>query len=494
MNKTRLLLVSVVALAVALLASAWSGRAAKEAADAGGIGIPNVGAESDASSTWFCTAGSAPLDPVPHHQVAITNTGKRSTSVRITAYGPEGVAGTHLVEVAPNAADVVDLDAIFSTAGLSAMVEAPHGAISVSNWLFSAEVGDVSQCERESSSVWYFPSQTTVTGSTANLVLFNPFSSDAGVDISAAVSDGVRSPTEWAGVVVPAGTTKVIDLSQFIQRRDQFSVTVQVRSGRVFANSVQTFAGVALEPSPTVTGLRVTRPVAQPRSTWVFAGGFKDPGAAESIVVQNPASTPVTVQVQVSPYGTDLELEPEPFEVRVPARRYAVLDLTQEGRVPDVGFHAITVESTKDHPIVVERHIRLSAVPTAGDSAVERPALATGVSSTTGASGAAKNWTVPGVLTGDSNTPIAFIHNPGDKPATVTVVAKDDQGNRVVLADHQKVPSGDGVAVPLTHESLASTAVRVYEVSATSPIVVEQLVTLSSIPDFALTPAFPLGR
>ncbi|MCB1255785.1 MAG: hypothetical protein KDB26_01675 [Microthrixaceae bacterium] len=494
MNKSRLLLVSVVVLAIALLSSSWSGRGAKESIEATGLGVPVIGAQSDASSTWFCTAGSAPLDPVPHHQVAITNVGQRSTPVRVTAYGPDGVAGTHTVHVAANEANIVDLDTTFSAAGLSAMVEAPRGAISVSSWLLSAKVGDISQCERESSSVWYFPSQTTVTGSTASLVLFNPFSSDAGVDISAAVSDGIRSPTEWAGVVVPAGTTKVIDLSQFIQRRDQFSVTVEVRSGRVFANSVQTYTKVELEPSPVVTGLRLTRPVANPRSKWVFAGGFKDSGAAESIVVQNPGSSSVTVSVQVSPYGTDQDLAPEPFEMQVPPRRYAVLDLTQEGRVPDVGFHSITVESNQGRPIVVQRRIRISAEPTTDESTVTRPDIATGVAATTGSTGGARNWVIPGVITGRSNTPLAFIHNPGDEAATIKVVTTDDDGNSVVLVENHEIPPSDGLALPLTHESLADAAVRVYEVSATAPVVVEQLVTLNAIPDLAVTSAFPLGR
>ncbi|MEZ5311756.1 MAG: DUF5719 family protein [Microthrixaceae bacterium] len=493
MDRARLVLVSIVVVAVGLMAGVWNGRAPLQTDARTGIGVPAVGAENDISSTWFCAGGSASLDPAPHHQIFITNTGSRSVETRVTAFGAEGKVGSQEIKVEANAIVSLDLDVLFSASGLAAMVEAPRGGVVATSWIISSDVADAAPCQREASASWYFPSQTSLIGATAQLVLFNPFSSDAGVDVTSAVADGVRSPTEWTGVVVPAGTVKVLDLAAQIQRRDQFAVTVRVRSGRAFAQSVQSFAQVKIAEVGPFSGLRITAPVAQPRESWDFAGGFKDSGASESLVVFNPNTTAAVVRVQVTPYG-GTDMAPEPFEMRVPARRYSVLDLSKEGRVPDVGFHSISIESEPGEAVVVQRTIRLTAAPATGDAAtVSRASLGDGVGADTGVSGSAKDWILDGILTGASNDPMAFIRNPGDKRVKVDVSTRGDDGKPALVLRNQEIAPGDGVAVRLSVGSVATAATRTYRVDASGPVVVESLRTFESVPDFSLSSAFPLG-
>ena len=62
-----------------------------------------------------------------------------------------------------------------------------------------------------------------------------------------------------------------------------------------------------------------------------------------------------------------------------------------------------------------------------------------------------------------------------------------------MLASKQRIAPGDSLALDLAPEALATPGSRIYRVSASAPVVVEQLVTLGSIPDFSLVPAFPDG-
>ena len=62
----------------------------------------------------------------------------------------------------------------------------------------------------------------------------------------------------------------------------------------------------------------------------------------------NPGEQSARVVVQVTPFG-GAELPPEPFEVEVPARRYSVLDLSAETRIPAEGFHTIQVRVRRRH-------------------------------------------------------------------------------------------------------------------------------------------------
>lgn len=450
-----------------------------------------VGGEDEVSSTWFCAATGAPVEPVPTHRLYVSDTGDVASEVRVSAYGPDGLIDVKIFPIEPRVMRQIDIDGEFGAAGLSAMVESASGTIAVSHGLISTAMGDVAPCQRNAAHESYFPSQTTLTGTSAQLVLFNPFSADASVDLVAAVVDGIRSPTEWAGVVIPAGSTRTIDLSEQVQRRDQFALTVRVRSGRVFTEMVQTYDGIAVDPATNVKGLRLVSPVVEPRSSWTFAGGFTDGGATEIIVVQNPTTEKVDVTVQVFPDGA-ADLLPEPFELSIPAGWYSTLDLTAEGRVPDVGFHSIVVEAGQDAGVVVQRRVSLSAEPVAASEPdlPERPRRAQGIAGSPGVNGAARSWWATGFRLGGANTPLLWIRNSDDRPVEVSINGTTASGETVVLAEGESIAAGDSVTVPLPTAPEGTTAM--YLVEASGPVVVEQLLTLDDVPDFSMVPAFPL--
>jgi hypothetical protein len=434
----------------------------------------------------------------------LANPSKEVVPVRLTAYNAQGLVGEPktIASVAQQVTPV-DVNAVFGGSELSVMAEFDSGALAVQHRITTATSADSVPCSTTSSERWFFPAQTSVLGSSALLVLFNPFSADAGVDITAAVEDGLRSPKEWAGIVVPAGTSRVIDLGQYVQRRDQFSVAVRLRNGNLIAESAQSFDIAAAGDEPAERGLRLQLGVPEARSGWTFAGGFKGSGVKEELVVYNPGSQVASVIIQVTPYGGASD-PPEPFELSVPAKRFLVLDLSAEQRIPDTGFHSIRVETSAKTPVVTARTIQLfgpptaAAEPAAGSTAAAslaagtRPNETLGVAIGTATPVYARRWTMPAVLTGPEQQPMLLIHNPTAGIVTVDLQALAGQAAPIEIATGLEVAAGDSLYVPLAVQQLTGVADWVVSLRASDSVAVEQLQTFATQNDLSFGSAVPV--
>ena len=149
---------------------------------------------------------------------------------------------------------------------------------------------DQAPCSTFSSDTWYFPAVVTTRDATARLTLFNPFPGDASVDIEVAFDTGVRQPTALSGLVVPAGTTRVVDLGEQVQRREQFSVTVETRSGGVVAELAQRFDGSGDVADQRDCGWFPG--AGAPLRTLVVRRWFRRSAAIERLVVHEPGDDP----------------------------------------------------------------------------------------------------------------------------------------------------------------------------------------------------------
>lgn len=506
MKTVRLLpLLALVTLVVAM--TTWWDGAPAEVDD--GLGAPLIPAAAGAealSSTWFCAAGSAGTPRPPAHGLILTNPSDHALSARLTAYGAEGAQGSEVVEVGASTTARVNVRDTFGAHDLSVMVESASGELAVEHRLTSATAVDQVPCATSSSDRWYFPVQNTAleargedeeaptdpVANSARLVLFNPFSSDASVEITAAVDDGLRAPAEWAGLVVPAGTTRTVDLGEFVQRREQFSLSVELRNGRVIAETAQTHV-----QGNQVRGVRLQLGVPDSAPRWGFAAGFTGPGTNERLVVYNPGADLARVIVQVTPVG-GAAMPPEPFELDVASRRYRVIELSDEGRVPGVGQHSIQVESDTDTPIVVGRVTTVTGPPESADEGagadpevVPRPDLEHGTTIGTGSTLLATRWLVPLVITGGDQQPALIVNNPGAEPVIVSAATLAGDGEAVSVMDDVQVPAGDGVVVPLAGlEGLPEGDVAI-QLTAGSPVLVERLVTFAEQGDLSLGLAIP---
>lgn len=476
MKVARLAALTVVVLAVIAMVSLWGGRVEPETASVERSAVPDLRTGVDLPVTWYCAAGTAATAMT--NMVYLSNPTTEVVSAHITGYTSTGALPPVDVQVAPGGPQPFDV-ATLGDATASVVVESPEPQLAVDHQLSAADYGDRDACRRSTSDAWYFPALSTTRDAGAILTLFNPFPGDAGVDIEIGLDTGTRTPTSVTGVVVPAGTTKTIDLGGqgIAERRDQFSAAVHSRSGRVIAEVAQSFDG-SLGPK----GLQLSFGVPAPQRSWAFAGGFTGTGAAEHVVVQNPGDQRASVLIQVTPYGASTS-PPEPIDVTVEARRYAVVDLSAETRIPGVGYHSIQLES--DQPVVVARTTILSGPPDAAqDPAVAvRPALSRGVAISTGSPVAARAWTVPAIDAGASPVPVVMVHNPGVGIAkvslsSVTAGAVSD----VADATGIEVAPGDSVAVELPTGGGVEATIQV---RSSEPVVVERITTYGPDVDLA---------
>lgn len=494
MTGRRGVLVLGVVAVVALLVWWGDGSPAETGAGLQRPAIPAAGEPGAASSTWYCAAGTGGGEGPWRHQILMFDPSGGDATARLTAYGAEGEVDSIEVDVEAPGPVAVNVGDEFATPDVSVLVESSAPELVVEHRVRAEGRADQVPCATSSSRQWSFPAMTTSRGNSAQLVLFNPFSMDASVDITAAISDGVRAPQEWQGLVVPAGTRRVLDLGAAggIERRDQFSVVVDARNGRLVAETSQTLDTEADEESeePATSGLRLQVGVPRALTAWTFAGGFAGEGAQEELVVFNPGDDPVTAVVQVVPYGAP-ELPPEPFEIEVPARRYQQLDLGAESRIPGEGFHSIAVEA--ERPVVVGRVISLFDGPSteATDEAPARPSLTGGTAISTGSPLAATLWSSTGVVVVDDRQSSLYVYNPGPGIAVVAATAIGGDADGSVLADEVEVAAGDGVVVATEFADLSDRQLSVL-VEANAPVVVESLVPFDGDDDLSFTSAVPL--
>lgn len=485
MTRLRLVFLTVIAVVLVALTAAWSGTSTPTPASLDRSPLPMVRSDGELGSTWFCAAGTAAV--AASHSVILSNPTDRPVGAHLTGYTATGATPTSVVEVPARGPLVIDVGPTLGDPTMSVLIESTSPVLTVDHQLVSDDGASRDACLTSTSDAWFFPALTSTADAGVRLTLFNPFPGDAGVDIAIGLDTGSRVPSSLTGVVIPGGTSKVIDLGQSASRREQFTATVRARSGRVLAEVVQTFDG-----SKGPRGIRMATGVPAPARGWTFAGGFTGAGAAEHLVIQNPGTTPLHALVQVTPYGAAAQ-PPEPLQIDVEAGRYVVADLSAESRIPGIGYHAIVIEA--DHAFVAARTISLSGPPEAvpDPAIVGRPALDSGTALATGSSVASSRWVVPSIDAGADPQPVVLVHNPGAGIAVVTLRGlAGGSGVAIERAAKAEIAPGDSLAVPLpalAPEGGEATVIA----ESTEPVVIERLTTYPAQRDLAFNTAVPVA-
>lgn len=487
MKPVRVLLAGIVILGVVVLSRAWGGGSAPESATLEAVPIPAAVDVEAAAATWFCTASSA----ASTHVVELMSPSGSDGTAEVTAYGADGALPPASVAVTGAAPALIDTAQSFGSAEVSVMVESTIADLVVEHRVVVPGGESQVPCATSGSDEWFFPSQSTVRGASAQLVLFNPFPKDASLDVVATVDNEVIAPPGLTGIVVPAGTRRVVDIGEFVQRRPQLSLAVRTRTGRVVAETVQ-WLDISDDDAPPRRGLRLQLGVPGARSEWFFAGGFTGEGAQEYLVAHNPGEEPVSALVQVLPYGAG-DLVPEPLELQVAPGRTTVLDLSAESRVPPVGLHAITVTAADGGALVVGRVNDITGATEQRSTAemVQRPPLERGTTIGTGAPGAARRWATSGVPATAEWSGTVLVHNPAAGIAIVTARVVGGELTDTVLADSVEVAPGDTLAIG-TGGNLPESGSLSVVVESDEPVVVEPLLPFAVQNDFSMGMAVPL--
>ena len=233
---------------------------------------------------------------------------------------------------------------------MAALVEAKGGAVAVEHRVTGPHGVDVGPCTSATAPVWHLASGATTRDAREVVVLFNPFPTDAIVDISFDTDAGSREPVRFQGFPVAAGTVVGVDIGDDVAREPQVSATLRTRTGRVVVERLQEFDG-SLGPE----GLAVALGVPEASTTWAFAEGTVDDGRTERIVVYNPSDERAQVEVRVLPTTDEPAPAPQPFRLSIRAGTFTVVDYGDEERVAAGVGHATVVRSTNGVPVVAER-------------------------------------------------------------------------------------------------------------------------------------------
>lgn len=457
---------------------------------------PIVGAadsESKSGSTWFCPSGTAAIgDPANGGTAAAQNlvdiAADADVTVTVTVFRTQPAEdGTTTVstslEVAAGSLATVDVGVL---ADGGATVEVAGGRATVAQRLVAGNRSDQTDCVGEASTAAYFASARTDEGSSAQLWLTNPFPTDASVDLRITGDDGVRQPGPFRGLIVPARSSRLVDLSTpgGAELREQFAVAVEARSGRIVASLSQTVSG---------RGLRTTVGVQRVADTWVLPYSFTGAEVDEKVWVYNPGETDASVLISVMPQGVPAEMLPEPFTREIPARRYAMVDLPAEGRLPTVDLRWLQVEELTGAGVVVNHVVSLNG-PSGDGAPNTRPALGGGLAAQTGASVQATQWTVTSLDPGSVGQSVVAITNPSTEKIAVvgvTRIARNGGGEPVVVAENQEIAPLGTLALDVSEVADAAMALRV---TASTPVVVAARTTNTAAVDFAMWAAVPVAE
>jgi hypothetical protein len=406
-----------------------------------GYTMPVAAPVSALSSTWYCAAGSANDERLADHRLVIANPSDREVTGTITVFtgavqprpagltdepgapattattaaAPPVAAPPREVKVEPlvvgaHSVKRVRLGDIVNSPLAAALVEVDGGEVAVDHDLAGSLGRDTAPCATSASPEWSVPWGVTTRDAQELLVLFNPFAADATVDISFATEAGTREPVPYQGFVVPAHSVIAFDVAEpgVADRSAQVSTHIVARSGRVVVDRIQSFDG-----SEGVEGMSVGLGGPSPAETWSFPDGRVAEGITERVVVYNPTERPAEVDVAVLLDDPAANGTPEPFELTVPPKRFSVVALHDEDRIPDGISHAIIVRSLNGVGIVAERALT-----------VGEPSEQAGVSSTLGSPLAAPRWVMPtGAATPEVDEWLVILNESPDAPARLSVQA-----------------------------------------------------------------------
>jgi Family of unknown function (DUF5719) len=516
-------------LAAAIGAAVWQtrteedgGTAAADTIDAAArpvSGMPAVARAGALASTWYCAAGTGDAGGMADHSVTVFNPGDRGVGVTVTVYGGVVASSSPTTAEAPEAppapvgtpaaaargflipgGDQVELRLgdLVAAPLVAALVEANGGPVAVEHRVTGPHGVDVGPCASGTAPVWHLASGATTRDARELVVLFNPFPTDAIVDITFDTDAGSREPVRFQGFPVAAGTVVGVDIGDDVAREPQVSATLRTRAGRVVAERLQEFDG-SLGPE----GLAVALGVPEASTAWAFSDGVVDDSRAERIVVYNPGNQRAEVEVQVLPTSDEPAPLPQPFRLSVRAGTFAVVDYGAEERVVAGVAHATMVRSINGVPVVAERAMTHTEPDDDGDDdgddvdedSAEGADGTDDITTGPGSVVAATRWAFPSSEGGDALNFVVFNPDP-DRSARVTLLAVAGGRTREASSARDvEVPAGGRVILA------GDAAGAAWVVESGAPVVVERAVLGEDGVRLATGPgipsvggAVPLGR
>lgn len=411
-------------------------------------------------STLFCTAGSSSSGGKADATVQLSNAGRRSLSVRVTAVPDKGRPADTTVTIGPQSRRAVRLSSLVKADGVAALLHANGGALGAALVVADGTAVSSTPCASQASSSWYFPAGSTDEGATETLALFNPFPEDAVYSVTLLTPDGVRQPPTLQGLTLPASGLRLIPLNRYQDQRAWLAAAVTAGNGRLVAARLQRFDGSGPDTATghPAKGLSLSLGVPTLAPSWTAPFSVKKTGLAEQYAIYNPGSKTAHVAV-------DIALAQPQRNGRVPTQKLSVaagglrfFRVSDLRAVPRNIAHSLSVRTTNGTTVAVDRQMVSTA-----------PRGVTGVSWGPLAPLSATRWLLPWVHTA-RGTDTVGLANPGGDPVRVAVSVLRD--GKASPAGRATTVAGGGIAQVALPESVGDSAASVV-VNASGPIVVD---------------------
>ncbi len=424
------------------------------------------------SSTWFCAAATS-SDGLAVSEVLLSNTMPSERTATVSVFSGsslpdnDGTVEELTLALPGQSSSSLRLADLNEADIVSIAVEIDGGGVLVDK--ISTGVTGVarSACTDDGSTEWVLASGSTTPGSRLQLVVFNPFPDFATVDIDFVTSVGARSPEGLIGLPIPARSSRVIEVGDFVASSENITSSIRVRSGRVVAESIQSFDGTGAPE-----GLSVFTGAPAPSDVWTFPGVTPAAGPA-SLVIVNPSESRIRANAEIFPAGDERFVEP--FEVVLQPGQMEVIPLVSSGRLAGISSFSIVVRSL-DGPLIVagleQRPTVVELDPVAEAVELDVDAPSTGFASSAGQPVESTTvFTTVDVAEGDERSAIHVFNPAEDTFVRVTATVFVDGASREIPIE---VGPQRTARVPLADIATGRFALRL---DATGPIVATREIT-----------------
>jgi hypothetical protein len=443
-------LFAVLSVAFLVVAMTWLDRVGPKEPSAIEMG-------SAPSGMWICPHGGGPDLSVA---LFLANPGTDTVSARVTQLGARAPSPPTDLDVPPGSTVRVNLES--EERGGATAVEFFGGWIAAGWVSFTDEGVAAERCAEEASQRWSLADGSTELGEDPSVIIANPFSSPAVLDVVLYTAD--RPPireSSWTELVVPARRSVALRLVSRVKGEAAVSATIDVSVGRVAAASLVVSDRTTVRSSLGWTG---------PATEAIFPT-MKGSGQAELLVVSTASASirfgaTALSEEEPRPAGGLTEQEHRPAA----ARAYAV--------PTDAGPTAV-------------RLFTLGGAPVAGALRVRGPGVDLGA--TAGAVAASDAWIVLPASAQTPAVPGAVLVNDTDTDVAATIELLPHEGDTAVASITVQVPAHGAAAVP--PDLWASAPGSALLIRADGPLVALAATTSPGSPDsdaFALSMGVPL--
>lgn len=342
--------------------------------------------EPPVAGTWYCPGSVGPEEAAT---LSVAAVGERPSIVTVERYPDGAPVADPPVQLTPGDQYDVALPAGHATTPLRVRW---LGGPAVASWRLEGGDAASANCAPAPAPLWHVTGLDTAGGARSFLHLFNAFSVDAVARIVFATPDGAVPLILTENVLVPAGRTLRLPLSDYQPEQPDLGATVEVLSGRLVS------MGEVIDGN----GRALVEGDPEPALEHAFAFGKSDAGTSSWLSVLNPGTEPAAIDVRVSDPRPDA---PGLGEMTVPGGGILRIDLAELSAQSDFG---VALSSVNEQPVVVARG---TAVRTGSG----RRGLALSVSEA-----ASRFWALPGAGTVARQARVN-LYNPGTEQVTVDV-------------------------------------------------------------------------